>query len=706
MTLPATQAGAFAVQYQDGLGAWITFGDAHDLGTILRTRRFGPGPRQSVTAQKWRIVKLGAADLTGSTLSLDAVRFWAETGDLSPVELYNFDFDIESQRYVLVSTPGNIEVYKARVRQASVPTPYTAVQVGAVTKVQELDTFLAFHVNVPPLQITRQGADGEWDSRSAVFTHIPVFDYTGARAGGVNEVQQISFDSYVNGETFNITLEEFTTSPIVYSNVGATMAASLQTALDALDNVGAGGCTVANTATDTYSVTFIGDNRAEDVGQLAPVSIHTVAGGVFAATLTQGVAGGEPLWSATRGYPGCGAFYQQRLYMAGFRSQPQTIVGSVIGDFFNFNGKGRPTAAALIETLDTDEAVLIHALYPGRHLQVFSSSAEFFFPSEPIVAPAAIKQTTRRGIQPSTQIGFMDGASVFVTRGGGGLAKFAFDQFQQSYSASWLNVLAPGLVTGIVGQAFRRALSPKETDQALLVRGDGMIAVGMMLLDQNVVGFDRWTTRGAFLAACADLSGVMHVAAQRTFGGVTDNFLEAIDASAYLDHEIDLTVVGPPVTTMAVPAYLNGETLSLMIDGADAGDVVVAAGAVALPFPALRQVAAGCLFVPILDSLPLIPSQDPRAPDEFQMRIDKIAVRLGPTSNLHAGLTGGRMWPLPTKRRPAALLDAADAATPFQGWTSVRDLAGFADNDAQGFTLTQLRPGPLNIRETAVSIDT
>lgn len=706
MTLPATSESCFEVQYLDNTSTWRTFGIALDLGTILRTRRFGPGPGQSVTAQHWRVVKTGTADLTGSVLALDGVAFWKETADLaSAVKLYDFDFDALTQRYVLVSTPGNIEVYHGDVRQASIRTPWTAAEVSVVNKVQELDTFLGFHVATAPLQITRQGAHTEWDSRAAVFTNIPLFDYDGTRAGGVNEVQQIEFDSFVGGETFNITLEQFVTDPIVYSGVAGTMAANLTAALEALQNVGAGGVTVTNTATDTYSVEFIAQNRAEDIGQMVPENIHTTAGGVFAATLTQGVEGGEALWSALRGYPGCGCFYQQRLYMGGFASRPQTVVGSVIGDFFNYNQKGEPSDIAVNEDLDTDEAVIIYGMFPGRHLQVFTSAAEFFFPIEPITAPAQIKRTTGRGARQGVPQGFMDGATIFVSRTGGGLVKFALDIYQQTYSAPWLNVMAPDLTTGVVDMAFRRALNPKQTDQALLVRGDGLMAVMMSLLDQNVIGFTRWTAGvaypGAYLAACGDIAGDMHVAVRRELPAGTEIFLEAVDPAAYTDHQVLQLAGEDPITSLTLPAHMEGSTVSVMIDGLDAGDFTVTDGAAALPFAALRQATAGYLFVPTVTSLPLtMEEEEARTPVEVQMRTPRIAMLLGPTASALAGVAGDTLWKVPLKRRPNELLDGADP-TPFSGWTSVSDIAGF--NTTQQVTICAPRPGPFTLRQLAVT---
>lgn len=703
MTLPASSPGAIAVQYQDADGVWRTFGAAADLGTLLRTRRFGPGPRQGVTAQAWRVVKIGDADLTGATVKLDAIAFWRETAALSPVRLYAFDFDVDTQRYVLAATPGNIEVYRARQRVASIRTPYTDEQLRAVTKVQELDTFLAFHVDVKPLRITRQGSHTQWDSRSATFVTIPVYDYDGTRAGGVNEVQQLTFDSYANGDTFNISLEDFTSNTLVYSNVPLTMIATLTAGLEDMPNVGAGGVAVTALGADRFRVEFIAQNRAQDVAEMAPRSIVTTSGGVFAATLTQGVEGGEAVISDTRGWPACGAFYQQRLYLGGLRSRPSTLLGSRIGDFFNFDTKGRPTAAAIDVTLDTDEATVIRAIYPGRHLQVFTSSAEFFAPTEPIVAPPSIKQTTRRGVQPGTPQAFMDSATVFVTRGGDGLCQFQYSQEQNSYSADWMNLLAAPLVKGVVDMAFRRARSPKEADLALLTRDDGMIAAMMALVSQNVVGFSRWTTDGTYLAACADLAGDFHVAVQRATATGPEIFLEAVDATAWLDSEVKALAPSTPIEEIVGLGHLEGRTVAVMIDGIDGGDEIVAGGRVPLKWPALREAVAGCLFVPRMITLPLAMETDPRPGGERQMRTGQIAVRFGPSANLNAGIAGGKLWPFPMRRRPA-LADDAAALAPFTGWDRISDIPGFSEEEA--VELAQLRPGPLDIRVLAVTVDT
>lgn len=704
MTLPTTEAGILEVQYQDAGGVWRTFGQAHDLGTLLRTRRFGIGPRQGVTAQHWRVVKTGPVDLTGAVFALDQIAFWRESTTLSPVRLYPFDFDIDTQRYVLACTAGNIEVYNQDLRVASLPTPYTADQVRPVTKTQALDTFLAFHVDQAPLRITRQGAHTEWDSRAATFTVIPTFDYTGDRLGGINEKQQIKFDSYVNGETFNITLEDQTTGSTVYSNVAGTMIASLIAALEGLSNVGAGGVSIIALAADTYEVEFVGDNRGEDIAEMVPLSLSTAAGGVFAATLTQGVEGGEPVFSTTRGWPACGAFFKSRLWLGGLRSRPQTVLASKSGDFFNFDTKGARSNSAIDEDLDTDEATIIKAIFPGRHLQIFTSSAEFFVSASTITPPTPISRATSRGVQPSTPQGVMDTSTIFVTRGGDGLAQFTFDgQPDGTYTADYLNIMAPHLVKGVIDMAFRRARGPKETDLALLARDTGDATVMLALASQSVVGFSSWTTDGQFEAGMADLAGNVYVAVRRMVAGVPEIMLEKVDAAAMLDSQVAVTVEGAPLTQLLVP-HLTGQTVTLYLDGSDAGDVVVnGAGFAIFPVPALRQAVVGCLFQPRFVSLPFATEEDPRPLADKAERIGSIAFLLGPTTNLKAGILGHRKWKVPLTRRADAHADAGDDVNAFTGWTKVADVPGFSELGQ--IEWVQERPGPLTVKQIVVTVD-
>lgn len=697
----ATVPGCVALQYQDGGGAWITVATC-DAGSILRTRRLAFPPGKSVSARRWRIVRVGGGDLGSATFRLGRLAFFREGDTLSAHKRWSFDFDTGDQRYGLIATDQNIEVYRRGERVASIGSPYPNGLITRVRRTQSRDTLLGFHTQVPPHRIARQGGHGEWDNRPQPLTNLPTFDYTGLRAGGVDEVQQLTFKDYLAGETFNLTLEGETTSAIAYSANMAALAASVSAALQALANVGAGGVTVTSPGDKVLAVSFVGVNRADDIGELAPATLSSAAGGVVVATVVQGKAGGEAVISETRGWPACGTFFESRLWLAGLASRPQTLLASRIGLFFDFQTRGGQADKAIDIDLATDESTEILALFPGRHLQAFSQSAEFFCASSPITPPPAFPRSSKVGLEPGTPVLEMDGDALFIQAGGGTIARTVFDDAQQKYIVQPLSSFASHLTQGVVAAGFRRHRTTTEPNLALLVRSDGAATVMSALLDQEVLGFAPWTTDGAFTEAGGELAGDLYVCVRREADGVETNRLEVLNDLHMLDASVRIEGPGETVTGLD---HLEGRTVALYVDGADAGDAVVVDGVVTLPYPALRCREAGLLFTPRGRLLPVALNEDPRAGASMHARTGEIALRLGPTANLKVGMAGKRMWPVSLKRRgggEGALLDAGPGEDAFEGWTRLYPVPGFQD-DAQ-IEWVQERPGPLDIREVVLTI--
>lgn len=703
MTVPATLTDAIAVQYQAEDDSWVTV-ERHDGGSLLRTRRFAFAPRVSVTAQKWRIVRLGDDDLGLATVEIGQVRFWRETADLSAHRRWSFDFDAGDQRYGLIATDGNVEVHRRGERKTAVPSPYGADVVTAVKRAQSRDTLLAFHSTVAPHRIGRQGAHSEWDSRTQPLENLPIFDFTGASEGGVSEVQQLSFVDYLNGDTFNITLEGETTASIVFSDTEATLAASIQSALQALVNVGSGGVSVVSTGTDQFSVTFTGQNASQDLAEMAPSTLSSAEGVVRVATLTQGKAGGEPVISATRGWPSCGVFYEQRLWLGGPASRPSTLLASRLGFFFDFQTRGAQADKGIDVTLDTDEATQILAFYPGRHLQVFTPSGLFFCPASPITPPPPFLRSSKDGAEAGTPVLDLEGNALFIQAGADTIARTSFDESQLKYEPDALSAFSSHLAEGIVAAGMRRGRSTNEPNLALFVRSDGTATAMHAMLRQEVLGFAQWTTDGDFTEAGGEMAGDLYVCVRREADGVETHRLERVDASRMLDASV---LVEGPCTEVSGLEHLEGRTVCLYIDGGDAGDAVVEGGMVTLPTEALRSCEVGLLFEPRGRTLPIVLEQDPRAGISRRARAGEICFRLGPTANLKAGMAGKTMFDVPLKRRDqtppgGALLDAGPGEDAFEGWTRLWPVSGFQD-DAQ-IEWVQSRPGPLEIRELVATV--
>ena len=702
MTIPATAPQALAIQYRAPGGAWVTFATC-DVGAVLRTRRMASPPGKPVTAQHWRVVKITDQDL-GGVFRLSGIKARRETAELSNHKRWSFDFDTGEQRYGLIATEGNIEVYRRRERVASIPSPYGNTTLKTIRRAQALDTLLAFHADVQPHRITRQGAHSEWDARPQVFEHVPVFDYDGTRAGGINEVQQLAFADFVAGDTFNLALEGQTTGGIAYSTSMATLAGAVATALQGLDNVGAGGVSVTSPADKILRVTYLNQNRSDDVGELASSVLISEKGVLRISTVTQGVAGGEPVISDARGWPAAGIFYEQRLWLAAPRSRPQTLIASRLGFFYDLNTRGGQSDKGIDVDLSTDQSTRIIALFAGRQLQVFSQSAEFFCASQPITPPPAFPRTSSVGMAPETPLLEMEGGTLFVQAGGDTISRYSYSDPDGGYVVEPLSTYAPHITQGIVAGGFRRHRSTSEPNVALWIRDDGTATAMCAMLGQDVLGFAPWTTDGVFTEAGGELAGDLFVCATRSASTGDRHHLEVLSEAHMLDASV---LVEEACTEVAGLDHLEGRSVVAYIDGADAGDVTVTDGVAVLPYPALRSAEVGLLFVPHGRLLPLVLQQDPRAGASMHARAGEIAFRLGRTANLRAGMTGKRMWPVGLKRRGGAgaggaLLDGGPGEDAFVGWARLFPVPGFQD-DAQ-IDWVQPRPGPLEIQEVVVTV--
>ena len=295
-------------------------------------------------------------------------------------------------------------------------------------------------------------------------------------------------------------------------------------------------------------------------------------------------AGAEPVISAGRGWPECGTFHDGRLWLAGLRSRPSTALASKVAQYFDFDAGTGLDDQALNVTIDSDQVNAIHQIRSGRALQMFTTGAEFAVTVDPPITPKNInlQEQTRRGIKRFTPTVEVDGAVLFIQRGGKALRQFLFEQVEQAYRSDLLSLLAPHLIRDPVDMAARKGSAQDDADHVLLVNPDGAMAVLTTLRAQEVTAFTRWETAGQIRAACALASGEVFFATVRN-GQVR---VEQWDEGRLLDNGTVAT--GSGITTVAGLAHLEGQAVRLLLDGADHGTAIVAGGQVALPRAADR----------------------------------------------------------------------------------------------------------------------
>jgi hypothetical protein len=157
----------------------------------------------------------------------------------------------------------------------------------------------------------------------------------------------------------------------------------------------------------------------------------------------------EQALSAARGWPTSVCFHQDRLVIGGSRDLPNYLWLSQSDDLFNFElGQGLDDEAIAFPIL-SDQVNAIRQVFSGRHLQVFTSGAEWMVSGDPLV-PTNIQlyRQTRVGspLDRSVPPRDVDGATMFIPRTNGQLREFLFTDTEQAYQAADLAMLAPHLL--------------------------------------------------------------------------------------------------------------------------------------------------------------------------------------------------------------------------------------------------------------------
>lgn len=116
----------------------------------------------------------------------------------------------------------------------------------------------------------------------------------GAPVNGTNEIQTITIGGTPTAGTFTLTFDGHTTGAITWSATNNTLLANIDTALEALPNIGTGGVTTADSTLSSgigaLLVTFTGNNAKKNVALMTGTSSLTGTAPTLAiATTTAGV---------------------------------------------------------------------------------------------------------------------------------------------------------------------------------------------------------------------------------------------------------------------------------------------------------------------------------------------------------------------------------------------------------------------------------
>ncbi|MBB3263217.1 hypothetical protein FHW79_000813 [Azospirillum sp. OGB3] len=563
--------------------------------------------------------------------------------------LVAFEFNTE-QTYLLVFSEGRIDVYGNDAPIASVEAPWTAAQLPQITWTQSADTLLVCHPDVPPRKLTRSGADA-W-----------------ALTGW----------SYVaEGERVAMPFYRFADPAVTLTPSGT----------DGLVTVTAS-APVFDPKQEGTRLRIQGKQlRVEGVvlaTQATATVLETLAG--TAAT----TAWDEQSFSPRRGWPVSAAFHQDRLVIGGSRDLPNRLWLSRSADLWNFDlGTGQDDEAIEFGIL-SDQVNAVRAVFSGRHLQVFTSGAEYMVSGDPLTPQnIQVHRQTRIGspVDRSVPPRDVDGATLFVSRNGREIREFLYTDTEAAYQANDLALLARHLVVKPRDQDYdqgRRLM--------FVVMEDGALCALTVYRLEQVTAWTRLETDGA-VRSVAVVGDEVYALVDRAGRWSVERFDDGLNLDAALvgDHDT-------PTAVWSGLDHLEGRTVAVVADGTVRADATVAAGKIVLDPPA-RHVEAGLPYSHRIEPLPV--SLLGQAGGTDAVRLVSVGFRLEETAALHADLGRG-LQELPLHRTGPQAAGGVPALV--SGDRKLRALGWRRDSDRPLWSIRQDAPLPFTLLSVTMEL--
>jgi hypothetical protein len=398
----------------------------------------------------------------------------------------------------------------------------------------------------------------------------------------------------------------------------------------------------------------------------------------------------EQAWSPVRGWPASVCFHQNRLVVGGSRDLPNRLWLSRSGNAFNFDLGSGLDDQGIEFTLLSDQTDAIRHVFSGRHLQVFTSGAEWMVTGEPLT-PSNIQlhRQTRVGspVDRTVPPRAVDGATLFVSRTGKQLYEFLFADTEQAYQANDLALLAHHLMQRPIDMDFDKARRLFH-----VVMSDGTLATVTIYRAEGVTAWTQQQTMGAFRAVAAAGDDVF-VLAERANGWS----IEAFDPSLQVDSA--LTGEAPePTVRWGGADHLEGETVKLIADGVPTGEAQVSNGEIALTEAAGRLVL-GLPYTHVVEPLASAPSASNGG--GYRIRPVAITFRLWETPSLKLD-TGRGPEEVPFHRLGQDAMPAHGKA--FSGDKTVRVLGWRNSGMTSFWRIEQDNPTPFMLLSVATEL--
>ena len=555
----------------------------------------------------------------GGVRRRDGLQFIYDFGaSFTQFKLIPFEYST-TDSYLLVFVNERMYVFKGGVLQTNinatgndylVTTGITAATLTDLNFTQAVDTLILVHEDVQPKRVVRN-SDTSWTFENLAITNIPLYAFdidthqpqysitpsavTGnitltassvttdsgvAQAGSSNTITLKSATNYTTDDQCNGMFIEITSGTgsgqtrHIEDYVASTKVATVDPAWDTAPNATSHYDVKAfkPAAVGEYAQVLNGFGRARYVEYESDTEMKAYVESPFFDTTAittgnwQSEHGYENIWSSTRGWPRSAAFHEGRLYFGGSKSRPNTIWGSRVVDYFNFDTGTGLDDEGVEATINTNQLNVIVHINAGPDLQIFTTGGEFIVAqlgNEPITPSSfLVKSQSKIGSREGVPIHDLAGATLFIQRQGKALVSFQFTDTTSSYGTTPLSVLSSHLLKDPVDFGIRRATSTDETDRIYICNGtDGSMVVYSILASQDVIAPSKFDTDGEFINVAVEIDEAF-VIVKRTVNGVVKYYLEKFNENL----TVDSALTGGAASSVNM-SHLEGKEVSIIRDG-------------------------------------------------------------------------------------------------------------------------------------------
>jgi len=360
-------------------------------------------------------------------------------------------------------------------------------------------------------------------------------------------------------------------------------------------------------------------------------------------------------FSDTTGHPSFVSFFEQRLVFAGTSSEPQTLYFSKSGDYENMTA-GTNADDAMVYTIASNQVNVIRFLKTQRTLIVGTVGGEFTVSADGTDAAVTPTNITikRQSSYGSANVDAIPAgnATLFLQRAKRKIRELSYNFDVDGYQAADLTIL-----NDVVTKTGINEMTYQQSPDSILwcVRDDGVLAGLTYLRGEEVIAWHRHILGGSFgdgnavVESVASISGELNedelwVIVKRTINGATKRYVECFaqfdfDETTPTDFRFldsHLTYSGSATTTLSGLDHLEGQTVSILADGATHPNKVVSSGSITLDRQTEKAVV-GLSYDSVLQTMRIEGGAAEGTSQGKTKRISKVVLRLFETVGVKVG---------------------------------------------------------------------